>query len=90
MESAEDRTITVSEETARLIHERVDDGSFASPAKVIGAAMEALKREERENAKHFAAVKARIKASVEDPRPPVPLEEAFERICGRLHERSQS
>ena len=90
MDAAEDRKITVSEETARLIHEKVDDGSFASPADVVDAAMQALAREAEEHAERLAMIKARIRASVEDPRPRVPLDEAFDRVRKRLEERTGS
>lgn len=90
MESAEDRKITVSEETARLIREKVEDGSFASAAEVMSAAMEALRREAEDHAERLASIKARIKASLEDPRPRVPLDEAFDRVRTRLQERMRS
>lgn len=90
MESAEDRRITVSEDTARLIREKVEDGSFSSSAEVVGAAMDALRREEQEHAERLAAIKARITESIEDPRPPVPMEEAFDRILKHLKERSEA
>ncbi len=84
MESIDDRKITVSEETARLIREKLDSGSFDSAADVVGAAMEALGREEESQAAGLAEIRARIKASVDDPRPRVPMEAAFDRVLGRL------
>ena len=87
MESAEDRKITVSEETARVIREKVEEGSFSSPSEVVEAAMQALEREARDRADRLVSIKARIQASIEDPRPAVPIEQAFERILRPLRDR---
>ncbi len=80
MEPAEKLSITVTPAMARLIREKVEDGSFGSASEVVRAALRAFQREEEEHAERIASIKARIKASVEDPRPPVPMEEAFSRV----------
>jgi antitoxin ParD1/3/4 len=69
MEPAEKLSITVTPTQARLIREKVEDGSFGSASEVIRAALRAFQREEEEHAERIAAIKARIKASLEDPRP---------------------
>lgn len=69
MEAAEKLSITVTAAQARLIREKVEDGSFASASEVIRAALRALQRDEEEHAERIAAIKARIKASIEDTRP---------------------
>lgn len=79
-----DRTITVSEETARLIREKLDDGSFASAADVVEAAMDALRREAEYRAEDLAWIKAEIKASIEDTGPGYSSEEVFAEIRQRL------
>lgn len=84
MESADDRRITVSEEAARLIREKVEDGRFSSPADVVDAAMHALEQEERDRAEDLAWVKARIRASIEDLGPGYSSEEVFGDIRRRL------
>ena len=69
MEAAEKLSVTVTPAMARMIREKVEDGSFGSASEVIRAALRAFQREEEEHAERIAAIKARIKASVEDPRP---------------------
>ena len=69
MEPAEKLSVTVTPTQARLIREKVADGSFGSASEVIRAALRAFQREEEEHAERIASIKARIKASVEDPRP---------------------
>jgi antitoxin ParD1/3/4 len=86
MEPAEKLSVTVTPAQARLIREKVEDGSFGSASEVIRAALRAFQREEDEHAERLAAIKARIKASVEDPRPPVPIEEAFDRVRKHIQE----
>ena len=68
MEPAEKLSVTVTPTHARLIREKVEDGSFGSASEVIRAALRAFQREEEEHAERIASIKARIRASVEDPR----------------------
>ena len=69
MEPAEKLSITVTPAMARLIRDKVESGSFGSASEVIRAALRAFQREEEEHAERIASIRARIKASVEDPRP---------------------
>jgi antitoxin ParD1/3/4 len=69
MEPAEKLSITVTPAMARLIREKVESGSFGSASEVIRAALRAFQREEEEHAERIASIRARIEASVEDPRP---------------------
>ena len=69
MEHAEKLSVTVTPAMAQLIREKVEDGSFGSASEVIRAALRAFQREEEEHAERIASIKARIKASIEDPRP---------------------
>ena len=86
MEPAEKLSVTVTPAMARLIRDKVEDGSFGSASEVIRAALRAFQREEEEHAERIATIKARIKASVEDPRSPVPIEEAFDRVRKHIKE----
>jgi len=69
MEPAEKLSITVTATQAKLIREKVEQGSFGSASEVIRAALRAFEREEQEHTERIASIKARIKASIEDPRP---------------------
>lgn len=69
MEAAEKLSITVTAAQARLIREKVEDGSFGSASEVIRAALRSFQRDEEEHAERLAVIKAKIKASIDDPRP---------------------
>jgi antitoxin ParD1/3/4 len=69
MEPAEKLSVTVTPTQARLIRQKVEDGSFGSASEVIRAALRAFQREEEEHAERIASIKARLKASIEDSRP---------------------
>ncbi|CDX52610.1 putative addiction module antidote protein, CopG/Arc/MetJ family [Mesorhizobium plurifarium] len=84
MESAEKLSVTVTPAMARMIREKVDDGSYGSASEVIRAALRAFQREEEEHAERTAAIRARVKASLEDKRPAVPLDEAIHRVKSRI------
>lgn len=86
MEAAEKLSITVTAAQARLIREKVEDGSFGSASEVIRAALRALQRDDDEHAERIAAIKARVKASIDDPRPRIPLEEAFAEVKNHISE----
>lgn len=93
MESADDRRIAVSDETASRIREKVEDGSFASAAEVVAAAMDAMAREEKDRVEGVAMIRARIKASMEDTRPGYTSEEMrqhflelYEKAAGKRHD----
>ena len=69
MEAAEKLSVTVTPAMARLIREKVENGSFGSASEVVRAALRAFQREEEEHAERIASIKARVKASIEDSRP---------------------
>lgn len=89
MESAEKLSVTVTPAMARMIREKVDDGSFGSASEVIRAALRAFQREEDEHAERIASIRARVKASIEDTRPAVPLDEAIDRVKKRISQLAQ-
>ncbi|MFD1982451.1 type II toxin-antitoxin system ParD family antitoxin, partial [Mesorhizobium newzealandense] len=55
-----------------------------SASEVIRAALRAFQREEEEHAERMASIRARVKASIEDKRPAVPLDEAIDRVKNRI------
>ncbi|MGX5841907.1 type II toxin-antitoxin system ParD family antitoxin [Mesorhizobium sp. ArgA1] len=82
MESAEKLSVTVTPAMARMIREKVEDGSFGSASEVIRAALRAFQREEEEYAERLASIRARVKASIEDTRPGY----SGEKVRGHLRE----
>ncbi|MBB4640854.1 type II toxin-antitoxin system ParD family antitoxin [Rhizorhapis suberifaciens] len=59
----------------------VDSGRYASISEVVRAGLRALDREE---ATLDALLKAKLEEALADPRPPVPMDEAFARIRAGL------
>ncbi|MET3579716.1 antitoxin ParD1/3/4 [Mesorhizobium robiniae] len=82
MEPAEKLSVTVTPAMARMIREKVEDGSFGSASEVIRAALRAFQREEEEHAERMASIRARVKASIEDKRPGYSGEEVRAHLRG--------
>ncbi|MDX8469584.1 type II toxin-antitoxin system ParD family antitoxin [Mesorhizobium sp. VK23B] len=86
MESAQKLSITVTPAMARMIREKVENGSFGSVSEVIHAALRAFQREEEEHAERIASIRARVKASLADTRPAISSDEAIARIKNKISE----
>ncbi|WP_256750567.1 type II toxin-antitoxin system ParD family antitoxin [Mesorhizobium sp. Mes31] len=80
MEAAEKLSVTVTPAMARMIREKVQDGSFGSASEVIRAALRAFQREEEEHTERMASIRARVTASIEDTRPNLSGEEIRDRL----------
>jgi len=76
MQTAEKISITMTPEMLRAIRESVDAGDYASTSEVIRHAMRLWQRERDEHAERMAAIKARIRRSLDDPRPSLSEQEA--------------
>ncbi len=84
MEQVEKISVTITAAMAKDIREKVESGAYAPACEMVRAAFRALHKNDQEHAERIASIKAQIRESVEDPRPPVPMEEAFERIYKRI------
>lgn len=84
MDQAEKLSVTVTAQMARMIREKVESGQYGSASEVIRAGLRALQHEDEDRAERLEAIKARIRASVEDPGPGYTSEEVFERLRARL------
>ena len=62
-------SITLPSEMVDAIKSRVDAGSHASTSEVIREAMRTWLRLEEEHEKRLEVLRARVKHSLEDPRP---------------------
>lgn len=87
---SEKLTITLPAEMLALIQRQVEAGRYASTSEVLREAVRVWMRDEEEHAERLAAVRARIKRSLDDPRPAVPLEEAFARVKAHAERLSRS
>ncbi|MCV9997790.1 type II toxin-antitoxin system ParD family antitoxin [Pararhizobium sp. YC-54] len=71
-----------AEELVEVINNRVDAGLYASSSDVLEAAMKLFLADEREHEEAVASVRARIKASLDDPRPNISDEDMDQWIEG--------
>jgi antitoxin ParD1/3/4 len=62
-------SITLPTEMVNVIKAEVEAGTFASTSEVLRAAMRAWMRQEEEHKERMESIRARVKASLEDPRP---------------------
>jgi antitoxin ParD1/3/4 len=84
LQNAQKVSITLTSDMLRTIRESVEAGEYASTSEALRDAVRAWQRQRSEDAERLTAIRARVRRSLEDPRPSVPLEEAFDRI-ERLH-----
>ena len=82
---SEKLSITLPAEMVAAIKQNVDSGRFASTSEVLREAMRLWLRDEEEHSERLAAIRARISRSLDDPRPPIPLDDAMSRV--RAHAR---
>jgi antitoxin ParD1/3/4 len=75
MQSAEKISITMTPEMLRVIRESVEAGEYASTSEVIRDAMRLWQRQREEHAERIKSIKARIRKSLDDPRPSLTSEE---------------
>ncbi len=76
MRSSKPITVTLGELQTDL-DERVKSGTYSSASEVVRAGLRALQREE---AALNEIMRQKIQEALEDPRPDVPIEEAFDRL----------
>ena len=64
-------SVSLPPEMVNAIKERVQSGSFASTSEVLRTAVRHWLKDEEEHEAWLAEVRARIDASINDPRPPI-------------------
>ncbi|MCA9469373.1 MAG: type II toxin-antitoxin system ParD family antitoxin [Nitrospira sp.] len=85
---AEKLSITLPSNMVGLIRDRVQAGAYASVSEVLREAMRVWMREEEEHETRMTAVRARIRSSLDDPRPNLTSEEARKRLAAYCAERT--
>lgn len=84
MDQAEKLSITLTPHLAKLVRDSVASGRFASASEVIRDAMRVWQLREKEHEEVIASIRARVQASLDDPRAPLPLDAAFEEVRERI------
>ncbi|KMO41696.1 CopG family transcriptional regulator [Methylobacterium variabile] len=69
MQAAEKISITMTAEQLRAIRESVAAGEYASTSEVLRDAVRLWQRRRQEDAERLNAIRARIRRSLDDPRP---------------------
>ncbi|KRB50116.1 CopG family transcriptional regulator [Rhizobium sp. Root708] len=62
-------SITLPTEMVNVIKAEVEAGTFASTSEVLREAMRVWMRREEEHRERIAAIRAKVQASLDDPRP---------------------
>lgn len=73
-------SISLPTEMVAEINQLVEAGRYSSPSEMVRDAIQALAREQEDHSDRLAEIRAGIARSLADPRPPVPADEAFERL----------
>ncbi|MET7245737.1 ribbon-helix-helix protein, CopG family [Methylobacterium sp. EM32] len=69
MQAAEKISITMTSEQLRAVRESVASGEYASTSEVLRDAVRLWQRQREEHAERLNAIRARIRRSLDDPRP---------------------
>lgn len=68
-------SITLPTEMVNVIKAKVDAGAFASASEVLRDAMRVWMKKKEEHEERLASIRARVQASLNDPRPDLTGEE---------------
>lgn len=77
---SEKLSITLPADMVRVIKEQVNSGAYASTSEVLRAAMRTWMRDEEEHQERMKAIRARVQASIDDPRPSLTVDEIFDHL----------
>ncbi len=75
MQPAEKISITITPDQLRAVRESVEAGEYASTSEVLRDAVRLWQRQRLEDAERLNVIRARIRRSLDDPRPALSLEE---------------
>src|ERR1700720_1570720 len=84
LRNAEKISITMTPDMLRAIRESVEAGEYASTSEALRDAVRVWQRQRMEDAERLTAIRTRVRRSLDDPRPSIPLDDAFDRI-EKLH-----
>lgn len=70
-----------------FIQEQIREGRYQNASEVVRAGLRLLEDHEAQRKHIFERMKAEIDAAFNDPRPSIPIDEAFDRVEAKLVER---
>jgi antitoxin ParD1/3/4 len=73
-------SVTLAPDTLRAVRASVEAGEYASVDAVLDEAVQALQRQRREDAERLDNIRARIRRSLDDPRPDLSIGEVGENL----------
>ncbi len=76
MPTAEKVSVTMTPDMMRALRESVEAGEFASTSEAMRDAVRVWRRQRLEDAERLEALRARVRRSVDDPRPSLSANEA--------------
>lgn len=76
MRNAEKVTITLTADMLQSVRDTVEAGEFATTSEAMRDAVRVWQRQRLEDAERLNAMRARIRRSLDDPRPSLTAEEA--------------
>ena len=76
MNNAEKVSVTMAREQMQAIRESVEAGEFATTSEAMRDAVRVWQRQRMEDAERLEAIRARVRRSIEDPRPSLSEDEA--------------
>lgn len=76
MQNAEKVSVTMAREQMQAIRESVEAGEFATTSEAMRDAVRVWQRQRIEDAERLEAIRARVRRSIDDPRPSLSAEEA--------------
>jgi antitoxin ParD1/3/4 len=84
MQNAEKISITMTPDMLRVVRDSVEAGEYASTSEALRDAVRVWQRQRLEDAERLNAIRARVRRSLDDPRPDLSFEEVEARLA-RLH-----
>lgn len=87
MAAAEKLSVTLTKEMVQDLEASVAAGDFASTSEALRDAVRLWRRDRQEREERLAAIRAKLKASSDDPRPPLTADEVYERLKRTRHSR---
>lgn len=80
MQNAEKISVTVTPDMLKQLRASVDAGEYASTSEAMRDALRAWQRRRLEDVERLSAIRARVRRSIEDPRPSLNEEEVSVRL----------